>query len=610
MSLSTSRMEQNFTLKTTTTLQTVIHMYLDDLLAVMEDQQKTEFTDPEITRIIVDMCASITEVISNGLLEIFERRSEIQVYLSPGSVESEEGFTVSKWDVYQYIGNVGEVITHTVADIEGAGDIYFPQAGEVTELVLEAVSMKLNSKLSKTSCTEAIAPREIFKSLLIQQSEHIRRILTLSPRVWNILKKLGAEERKMSTLEPVEEIKAVSQTEQEDKVLETTHTPASSLQESILKFDIEEANEITARKLKEATNFDFQGFVEEADMLLSEESQDSEDSLEIQTEGDHFMLCKTKDNVSITVREFSKVVHSPKSGVGSQTEAEGHTCPTPMQEEVQSLTAEEEKEEACSDEEEEEDAYSDEEEEEDAYSDEEEEEEACSAKQEEEEACSVEEEEQSVFREYINPADELVSLVWDIILIELIHMVMKGFPTTGPPPNFSSVAMRLKRILVAEKRGADVNINCSHKKILKICKAVHKDLSKEFGKEGLWNGLMVQDETVIEAVVDSLNKHLSPKRPNPVKSYFMDIARLRDAGDTRRKLQALGKFKRVLSVQAPEFVDHHQKDAHEFLTPVLGQMRDLAAPLRQVASILGRTYRCPVERNLVFRMQNCRKCKR
>ncbi|CAJ1082077.1 uncharacterized protein LOC117812783 [Xyrichtys novacula] len=206
-----------------------------------------------------------------------------------------------------------------------------------------------------------------------------------------------------------------------------------------------------------------------------------------------------------------------------------------MQEEVQSLTAEEEKEEACSDEEEEEDAYSDEEEEEDAYSDEEEEEEACSAKQEEEDACSdeeeeedacsVEEEEQSVFREYINPADELVSLVWDIILIELIHMVMKGFPTTGPPPNFSSVAMRLKRILVAEKRGADVNINCSHKKILKICKAVHKDLSKEFGKEGLWNGLMVQDETVIEAVVDSLNKHLSPKRPNRVKRFFKSLFR-------------------------------------------------------------------------------------
>ncbi|CAJ1086493.1 ubiquitin carboxyl-terminal hydrolase 37-like [Xyrichtys novacula] len=93
-------------------------------------------------------------------------------------------------------------------------------------------------------------------------------------------------------------------------------------------------------------------------------------------------------------------------------------------------------------------------------------------------------------------------------------------------------------------------------------------------------------------------------------SYFMDIVRLRDGGDTHLKLSALGKFKWLLSIQAPEFADHHQKDAHEFLTAVLGQMWDLAAPLRQVASILGRSYRCPVERNLVFRMQNCRKCKR
>ncbi|CAJ1050857.1 ubiquitin carboxyl-terminal hydrolase 37-like isoform X2 [Xyrichtys novacula] len=92
--------------------------------------------------------------------------------------------------------------------------------------------------------------------------------------------------------------------------------------------------------------------------------------------------------------------------------------------------------------------------------------------------------------------------------------------------------------------------------------------------------------------------------------YFMDIVRLRDVGDTHLKLRALGKFKWLLSIQAPEFMDHDQKDAHEFLTAVLGQMRDLAALLRQVASILGRSYRCPVERNQVFRMQNCRKCKR
>ncbi|GLD65429.1 ubiquitin carboxyl-terminal hydrolase 46-like protein [Lates japonicus] len=49
--------------------------------------------------------------------------------------------------------------------------------------------------------------------------------------------------------------------------------------------------------------------------------------------------------------------------------------------------------------------------------------------------------------------------------------------------------------------------------------------------------------------------------------------------DTRHKLWALNMFKRSIALQAPEFEDNSQKDAHEFITSVLEQMRSLAPPL-------------------------------
>ncbi|MED6287091.1 hypothetical protein CHARACLAT_012909 [Characodon lateralis] len=90
---------------------------------------------------------------------------------------------------------------------------------------------------------------------------------------------------------------------------------------------------------------------------------------------------------------------------------------------------------------------------------------------------------------------------------------------------------------------------------------------------------------------------------------FLDIVRCRSSADARLKLEAVMRFKRVLSVQAPEFEHGGMKDAHEFLTAVLDQIRNLVIPLTATAASMGSSYSCPVQRHLLFKMQNTRTCK-
>lgn len=52
------------------------------------------------------------------------------------------------------------------------------------------------------------------------------------------------------------------------------------------------------------------------------------------------------------------------------------------------------------------------------------------------------------------------------------------------------------------------------------------------------------------------------------------------------------------------------QDAHEFLTSVLDQMRCLSPQLQMRAASMGRVYSCPVEDNMVFKIQKTRTCKR
>ncbi|KAM9732895.1 ubiquitin carboxyl-terminal hydrolase 37-like [Menidia menidia] len=90
---------------------------------------------------------------------------------------------------------------------------------------------------------------------------------------------------------------------------------------------------------------------------------------------------------------------------------------------------------------------------------------------------------------------------------------------------------------------------------------------------------------------------------------FMEIVRCRYSEDALRKLLLLMRFKRVLSVQASEFKGPGCKDAHEFLSAVIGQIQRLASPTQTMAVSVGGNYTCPVSSSLTFQMQNTRTCK-
>ncbi|XP_035847886.1 ubiquitin carboxyl-terminal hydrolase 37-like [Sander lucioperca] len=88
----------------------------------------------------------------------------------------------------------------------------------------------------------------------------------------------------------------------------------------------------------------------------------------------------------------------------------------------------------------------------------------------------------------------------------------------------------------------------------------------------------------------------------------MDIKRAHFSGDARHKIHFLSAFK--MAIWSPEFRDLRQKDAHEFLTSMLEQIRCLSPRLQVMAASMGRSYSCPVEDHMVFKMVNTRTCKR
>ncbi|KAL7395993.1 hypothetical protein ABVT39_026817 [Epinephelus coioides] len=89
---------------------------------------------------------------------------------------------------------------------------------------------------------------------------------------------------------------------------------------------------------------------------------------------------------------------------------------------------------------------------------------------------------------------------------------------------------------------------------------------------------------------------------------FMNVTWCHRSVNPWQKLNTLIQFQGVLSVQAPESGDDSQKSAHDFLTTVMDQMRSLSPLLREVAASVGGSYRCPVEKHLMFEMQTTRTC--
>ncbi|KAK7887066.1 hypothetical protein WMY93_026687 [Mugilogobius chulae] len=77
----------------------------------------------------------------------------------------------------------------------------------------------------------------------------------------------------------------------------------------------------------------------------------------------------------------------------------------------------------------------------------------------------------------------------------------------------------------------------------------------------------------------------------------------------QQKISLLNTFKAMIASKAPEFHGNQQKDAHEFLTALMGQIQSLAPNLQSFASCLGTTYRCPVQKLMMFTMDRIRTCR-
>ncbi|XP_018549315.1 ubiquitin carboxyl-terminal hydrolase 37 isoform X2 [Lates calcarifer] len=90
---------------------------------------------------------------------------------------------------------------------------------------------------------------------------------------------------------------------------------------------------------------------------------------------------------------------------------------------------------------------------------------------------------------------------------------------------------------------------------------------------------------------------------------FKNISEHHFSSDAQEKLRLLAAFKRAVALWAPEFGDHQQKDAHEFLTVVFDQIRYWGPQLQVLTAGMGMAYSCPVEDHLMFKMRNTRTCK-
>ncbi|XP_059210375.1 uncharacterized protein LOC131989194 [Centropristis striata] len=87
---------------------------------------------------------------------------------------------------------------------------------------------------------------------------------------------------------------------------------------------------------------------------------------------------------------------------------------------------------------------------------------------------------------------------------------------------------------------------------------------------------------------------------------FVDLGR---SHLNSNKKSVLAAFKDTVAEFNSEFKDHHQKDAHEFLSSLLNQMKSLTFDLQASANSMGFNYTCPVDANISFQMLNIRTCK-
>nr|XP_024657842.1 ubiquitin carboxyl-terminal hydrolase 29-like [Maylandia zebra] len=107
--------------------------------------------------------------------------------------------------------------------------------------------------------------------------------------------------------------------------------------------------------------------------------------------------------------------------------------------------------------------------------------------------------------------------------------------------------------------------------------------------------------------------NIGNKRPHDPEAQLLrrliDVRDCHESTDYGLKDHHLRAFKKAFSSQAPEYTGSAQKDAHEFLTLFLDEVKRLTPHLERNAALLGQSYSCPVEDHHIFKMENMRTCK-
>ncbi|XP_034554809.1 ubiquitin carboxyl-terminal hydrolase 37-like isoform X1 [Notolabrus celidotus] len=187
----------------------------------------------------------------------------------------------------------------------------------------------------------------------------------------------------------------------------------------------------------------------------------------------------------------------------------------------------------------------------------------------------------------------------------LIQKKVKGLVV--PKEEVDTKTEEDKKVIQDPKEAASTNIIGKHRRLEQF-----RNLGFPNPAQNCYMNACLQSLLTMEDFVNSINSQEQVWRSIPEAQLlrsFMEVKKSYFSQDKRMKVKLLTAFKTAVSVHAPEFRDFSQKDAHEFLTSVLEQVRSFTPKLRLMATSMGKTYKCPVESNTMFKMENTRTCK-
>ncbi|XP_034539533.1 uncharacterized protein LOC117812730 [Notolabrus celidotus] len=247
------RMEQNTNVVTKDTLIPVVRMFLDQLTVGKWQKLETGCIDKETSTILTEMCLDIIEVIAKSMLEMFRNRQTKKD--SSRSAGSQTSPVVSEEEVCKCLGNLGDVITQTVAEVKDVGDIQYSGTKEMTELIVAGVTERVNSELSKSCSEENVEEHTTDPGLTKNMAVHLKKILQ------RCAKKMSKLLRKKKTRQEKEDIKP-----------DSVRTEVNSFMSSV-----SEVKNILEEQWGQMTVFDKESLIseEETKLLLSRSSKDS-----------------------------------------------------------------------------------------------------------------------------------------------------------------------------------------------------------------------------------------------------------------------------------------------------------------------------------------------